>query len=158
MANKIKQFLQSLKSILFPPRSDSYIASLDLVGKVSMANVQDSKMTIMLEENQQIETTFPPKDEALILSALQDHRSAKVRLIGQGIYSKSGSLQKIESLTEILLLPNGEVNTEKHPKPIWQIFEEKIKEIPEEEFDHVPADAAAEHDHYLYGTPKKNTQ
>jgi Arc/MetJ-type ribon-helix-helix transcriptional regulator len=39
--------------------------------------------------------------------------------------------------------------------PIWELFQETLKDIPEEELDHLPPDAAEQHDHYIYGTPKK---
>jgi Arc/MetJ-type ribon-helix-helix transcriptional regulator len=40
--------------------------------------------------------------------------------------------------------------------PIWEAFEDSLNEIPEEELDRLPPDAAKEHDHYIYGTPKKS--
>jgi Arc/MetJ-type ribon-helix-helix transcriptional regulator len=39
--------------------------------------------------------------------------------------------------------------------PIWEVFQETLKDIPEEELDPFPPDAAEQHDHYIYGTPKK---
>jgi Arc/MetJ-type ribon-helix-helix transcriptional regulator len=40
-------------------------------------------------------------------------------------------------------------------KPIWDVFEEISSEIPEEEWAKLPADGAEQHDHYIYGTPKR---
>lgn len=40
-------------------------------------------------------------------------------------------------------------------KSIWDKLEERIKNIPEEELAELPADAAQNLDHYLYGSPKK---
>lgn len=37
----------------------------------------------------------------------------------------------------------------------WQLWQEHLKEIPEDEWKDVPADASLNVDHYLYGTPKK---
>ncbi len=37
----------------------------------------------------------------------------------------------------------------------WQIWQEHLKNIPEEELDKIPADASNNLDHYLYGAPKK---
>ncbi len=37
----------------------------------------------------------------------------------------------------------------------WQIWQEHLKDIPEEEFDKIPSDASQNLDHYLYGAPKK---
>jgi Ribbon-helix-helix domain len=40
-------------------------------------------------------------------------------------------------------------------KPIWELFEEASRKIPDEELDRLPTDLAAQVDHYLYGTPKR---
>lgn len=37
---------------------------------------------------------------------------------------------------------------------IWQLAEEFIKDLPEDELDNIPTDGALQHDHYIYGTPK----
>ncbi len=41
-------------------------------------------------------------------------------------------------------------------KPISAIFEELSCEIPLEEWEELPSDGAENHDHYLYGAPKKS--
>jgi Arc/MetJ-type ribon-helix-helix transcriptional regulator len=41
--------------------------------------------------------------------------------------------------------------------PIWEVFQESLNDIPEEEIDFLPPDAAEQHNHYIYGTPKKLT-
>jgi hypothetical protein len=37
----------------------------------------------------------------------------------------------------------------------WQLWQEHLKDIPEEELDKIPTDASKNLDHYLYGAPKK---
>jgi hypothetical protein len=49
------------------------------------------------------------------------------------------------------------VQPPKAPKPIWEQFVDAFKDVPEEELDRLPIDAAAQHDHYIYGTPKRPT-
>jgi hypothetical protein len=41
------------------------------------------------------------------------------------------------------------------PKPIWEIFEEASRDIPDEALARVPTDLAAQVDHYVYGLPKR---
>jgi hypothetical protein len=41
-------------------------------------------------------------------------------------------------------------------RPIWEIITDRMKNIPAEVFEHLPEDGASEHDHYLYGSPKRN--
>lgn len=40
--------------------------------------------------------------------------------------------------------------------PIWDIADELFGAIPDEELTRLPMDGAAEHDHYLYGWPKRS--
>ncbi len=42
-------------------------------------------------------------------------------------------------------------------RPIWEVADEIRKNVPEEEWAKMPTDGAAEHDHYIYGTPKRTT-
>ncbi|ETW96560.1 MAG: hypothetical protein ETSY1_26135 [Candidatus Entotheonella factor] len=39
---------------------------------------------------------------------------------------------------------------------ILDVFRQAWKEIPKEELESLPTDLAAEHDHYIYGTPKRS--
>ena len=40
-------------------------------------------------------------------------------------------------------------------KPVWERILERTATIPDEEWDKLPTDLAEQHDHYLYGTPKR---
>jgi len=42
-------------------------------------------------------------------------------------------------------------------KPIWEVIEEILGDVPEEELRKLPPDGAAEHDHYIYGLPKRGS-
>ena len=37
----------------------------------------------------------------------------------------------------------------------WQLWQDHLKNIPQEELDQIPTDAAKNLDHYLYCAPKK---
>lgn len=40
--------------------------------------------------------------------------------------------------------------------PVWQRFQDATHSLPEEELATLPPDGASEHDHYLYGLPKRS--
>ncbi len=40
-------------------------------------------------------------------------------------------------------------------KPIWEIAQEITSDMTEEEMQQLPSDGAEQHDHYIYGTPKR---
>lgn len=41
------------------------------------------------------------------------------------------------------------------PKPMWQIAQELMADFPPEAIAQLPRDGAEQHDHYIYGIPKK---
>lgn len=43
----------------------------------------------------------------------------------------------------------------KNARPIWEIAKEIGESIPLEEWENIPSDGSVNHDHYLYGAPKK---
>jgi hypothetical protein len=42
-------------------------------------------------------------------------------------------------------------------RPIWKVAQELAGSIPAAELANLPADLAAEHDHYIYGLPKRHS-
>ncbi|CCI03381.1 hypothetical protein [Microcystis aeruginosa] len=76
--------------------------------------------------------------------------------------AKEQLLQEIEKSSEPLLQEVLDfllsVRSEKYPetrKPIWQIAQEIMADVPPEIIAQLPTDGAEQHDHYLYGTPKR---
>ena len=64
--------------------------------------------------------------------------------------------QRVLSLVEEML-SEKEVTQEHFPvRPLWEIAEEISSQVPLEEWETLPADGAEQHDHYLYGSPKRN--
>ena len=41
-------------------------------------------------------------------------------------------------------------------EPFWKSFTRQVHTLPDSVFERLPEDGASEHDHYLYGTPKRN--
>src|SRR5687768_15677724 len=68
-------------------------------------------------------------------------------------------LQEHERLTHNHETPNGHETVEpavsEAPKPFWQKAIEASQHIPDADLERLPADLAAQVDHYLYGTPKR---
>ena len=40
-------------------------------------------------------------------------------------------------------------------KPIWEVFQELSADVPGEVWESLPPDLSEQHDHYIYGTPKR---
>ena len=50
---------------------------------------------------------------------------------------------------------HGDGDPEKTDKSVWELFEDASRELPNEELDRLPKDGSLQHDHYIYGTPKR---
>jgi hypothetical protein len=60
-------------------------------------------------------------------------------------------------LEEAVHLPASEsAAAERTSEPFWKAFTRRIHALPDEVFKDLPTDGASEHDHYLYGSPKRN--
>jgi hypothetical protein len=49
----------------------------------------------------------------------------------------------------------GRIVLERQRPPIWERIISLTADAPPEELDKPPTDGASQHDHYLYGTPKR---
>jgi hypothetical protein len=134
---------------------ESYEDSVDIIGTVTMASVRKPKLGITLNDGREIEAIFQPEDEEIVLAALTQHHTAKIRLEGRGIFQADGMLQRIIHTSRVTHLPSGDIQYSKDARPIWQVVTDLSKEIPEEELNSMPRDGSINHDHYLYGTPKR---
>jgi hypothetical protein len=48
------------------------------------------------------------------------------------------------------------LESRKPSRPISEVITERMNSVPPEAFERLPKDGASEHDHYLYGSPKRN--
>ena len=71
----------------------------------------------------------------------------KVRML-----SEDRQRQVVELIAE--LLKEEQAGTD--ARPIWEIFAELSAQVPAEEWSKLPSDGAEQHDHYLYGVPKRD--
>jgi hypothetical protein len=80
----------------------------------------------------------------------------------QAILEKLQSLpnskqQEVLALVDEMLKETHEPSSPKNVRPIWEIITEIANQAPPGTWDDVPTDGSVNHDHYLYGAPKKNS-
>lgn len=63
--------------------------------------------------------------------------------------------QEVLALVEAMLNQEQEAQPREAVRPIWEIIEEISSQAPPGTWDSVPTDGSVNHDHYLYGAPKK---
>ena len=76
-----------------------------------------------------------------------DERTVVERLLGRPL----GSDETIEVVTSV-----RPAERRHDQRPIWDVITERMNAVPPEVLDLLPTDGASEHDHYLYGSPKRN--
>jgi len=64
--------------------------------------------------------------------------------------------QRVLSMVEEMLSEKEVTQERVAVRPLWEIAEEISAQVPIEEWEKLPADGAEQHDHYLYGSPKKD--
>jgi hypothetical protein len=60
-----------------------------------------------------------------------------------------------EALDRVLADAPAQAVPQPESRPIWELIQDNMKDVPIEEFAKLPKDGASEHDHYLYGHPKR---
>jgi hypothetical protein len=66
--------------------------------------------------------------------------------------------QEVLALVEEMLKENHEPRPRVNVRPIWEIITELSAQVPMEEWEKLPTDGAEQHDHYLYGSPKRTNR
>jgi hypothetical protein len=109
-------------------------------------------------ETRNVELT--PKQKAVLASLSEETGESISALIDQVLDELRERLRAARGKKQ----PNGsegqngqpaEVRTSmEEDKPIWEVFAD-TDDIPEEEWEKLPTDLATQHDHYIYGTPKR---
>ena len=67
-----------------------------------------------------------------------------------------GKQQEVLAMVEALVEKEQLAQPESPRRPISEIFEELSSQVPFEEWAELPRDGAEQHDHYLYGSPKRS--
>jgi hypothetical protein len=64
-------------------------------------------------------------------------------------------IENIELDIVIVYQPVNEIKLKNPSKSIWQLSDDFVKNISTDELSQLPSDGAEQHDHYIYGIPKK---
>jgi len=95
---------------------------------------------------------LPPEIENSIQAAVHSGHFASV----DAAMTKAASmlLQQLKQEQAQALAVN-QVEAVPAQKPIWEVFQELSADVPDEVWDSLPPDLSEQHDHYIYGTPKR---
>jgi hypothetical protein len=130
--------------------TEPYTDNVDLTGEVRATDLDGLRFTLRLEGGGKVIGRFKPEHEAVVLEALGEHSSRRMRVIGVGEYTpEDGELKQIVNverieLIEPELLSEGDI-------PIWERLASIGKAVPQDAWDNVPTDLSVNVDRYLYG-------
>lgn len=128
---------------------------VDIIGTVTMARVTEPRTAMISFDGQEIEAPFRPEDEDTVTTALKEHATLQVRLQGRGRISARGKVQKITKVENLTLLSAPAPAFDADAKPIREVIDEIMKDVPDEVLEKLPRDGSINHDHYIYGLPKR---
>jgi hypothetical protein len=128
---------------------------VDLTGEIRAADLDGGNFALRLVDGSKILGKFSSEQEAIIIEALHNHASRRLRIKGRAEFLPEGNIKRIASVTDLSSQPVGVVSYDKTAKPIWEIAEEIAASVPDEEWDKLPRDLSKNLDHYLYGKPKE---
>ena len=96
---------------------------------------------------------LPPSLENPILAAVDSGRYASL----DDAMAEAASLlvQRLQQEQTQPKPPSAGHQPCRAQKPIWERIAERIAAIPDEEWAKLPVDGAEQHDHYIYGTRKR---
>ena len=103
-------------------------------------------LTIQLPEN--LERSIQAQVHNGHFASVDDAITEAVRLLLLRLQAESGNGAK---------RPAADAEAETVPRPIWEVFADISASVPEAEWAELPPDGAEQHDHYIYGTPKRPT-
>jgi len=132
-----------------------YEDATDVTGEVLEADVRQLRFQLWLDERRAVAVSFSPEQEETVTTALRDHRSLRMRVIGRGQYSPDGQLQRIEQVESLeIVSAEPEVYDETAPS-IEDQLAILAAEVDAQDWQQLPDDLTDDIDHYLYGTPRE---
>ena len=128
-----------------------YEDAIEFAGEVRSADLDGLNFSIRLDDGTKIPGKFSPEQEAMIVEALREHASRRLRVRGRAEFTwPTGKARRITSIEEVVLQMAGDTPYDLTVRPVWEVAVEIGGSIPGEEWTKVPRDLSKRLDHYLY--------
>jgi hypothetical protein len=144
-------FDHRVKETILRFAAGKYQDVVEVSGEVRATDLDGQKFTLRLEDGSKLSVRLRPEDEQTVLQAFGEHSSVRVKVQGVGEFSpEDGALRQVAAVDQIELAKPGAAAQVKEP-PIWERLAAIGKTVPDDVWDQVPKDFAANTDKYLYG-------
>jgi hypothetical protein len=125
---------------------------LELAGEVRSADLDGLNFSLRLDDGSKISGKFSAEQEDLIVGALREHTSRRLRVRGRVEFAgSSGKVKRIVAVQDVSVLALGEILYDSSVRPIWETVAEVGASVPAEEWAKLPGDLSKRLDGYLYG-------
>lgn len=132
---------------------DIYEDIIELTGEVRAADLDGCNFTLRLEDGTKIPGKFTSEQEAMIIEALREHVTQRLKLRGQGEFEPlTRVLKRVISVTQLGIQAPSESAFDTAAAPIWEVVAEVSATVPDDEWANEPSDASKRVDHYVYGS------
>jgi hypothetical protein len=128
---------------------------VDAEGEVFEADVHQRRFQLWKDSQNAVTVSFSEEQEEKVTTALKEHRSLRLRVIGRGEYAPDGRLLKIMHVQSLDIVQTQDSEYDSTTPAIEDVLMSIASEVPQEEWDKLPPDLTDDLDHYLYGTPPK---
>ncbi len=137
---------------------NGYEDNVALTGEVRAVDLDGLNFNLRLDDGETIPGKFNKHQEGVITEALQQHATRRVSIRGRGEFTqRKGRVKRIVSVEEFSVHKAGSLPYDPTAPPVWEVIDDIMKDVPEEVLRKLPLDGAENHDHYIYGTPKKKS-
>lgn len=132
-----------------------YEDQIQIVGEVLEADVRQRRFQLWVDDKSGINVTFSPDQEGQVTSALRDHQTIRLRVVGRGEFSQQGKPVRVTRVDEIQVQPPGQIEQTSSLQSIETLLAGLASQVPKDEWDRLPTDLSNNLDHYLYGISRK---
>lgn len=131
----------------------TYEDTVDVIGEVRMANLGPGAFRLQIAETSaQVEGRFDATQEALVLDALKNHRSIRLRVTGTAEFStRDRQIKRLVRIDAVGLAPAESRSFDEAAPPIWEQLANIGREAPAGTWDAVPDDLSSRIDEVVYG-------
>ena len=135
---------------------DTYEDFVDVVGEVRMANVGRDRFALQIEMSGTravVEGRYSLADEAKVLDALNEHRTARLRVRGVGEFGTADRMLKRFMKVNLVELAGNETPIyDDTAVPIWEQLSSIGRSAPAGAWDAIPSDLSSRIDEVVYGS------
>ncbi|NOX56688.1 MAG: hypothetical protein GXP27_20025 [Planctomycetes bacterium] len=149
----VTRYTVAVRDKLSRSSQEPYEDAIELVGEVRAADLDGTSFWLRLDNGTKVPGRFEPDQEAIVVEALHEHATRRLRIIGRAEFDPAtGSLKRITAVDHLAIQMLAEQPVDTSARPIWEIAVEIGATVPEEEWADEPPDVSKRLDHYLYGS------